>query len=569
MIERGQFSPAFLDQIRERLPLTEIVKDSIRLTRAGAKSWKGCCPFHGEKTPSFHVYDDHFHCFGCGIHGDIITYIQKSQNLSFPDAVRHLAGHAGLEIPVQSQEETAAGEGRKRLKAVLDEASVFYEQRLRSRGSILAQEYLLSRGVNREDVGRFRLGYAPRGDGLLDYLTQKGFKAADIVAAGLAKADDKGKIREFFFDRIMFPIMDKTGAVVSFGGRAIAEEVTPKYINGPESQIFKKSRQLYGLHLARQAAGKGKAIIMVEGYLDVIAMHRVGLQTAVAPLGTAVTPEHLEAAWQVSPYVVGLFDGDKPGRSAALKLCRTGLQKIAASRFLSVGLLDGGDDPDSLIKKGEQGLVTINTAMEGIIPAEQFIIDELAAAADCRSASGRAAFRVAALDVARSVEDPTVGLEVSRYVTARVKEILEPVPGHVAPVPEAMASVMVGLVLKEPDLLGVREDVFRGLLFDGVVGKIRDDICSWWVADRPADKSRLVAILAANRTLAEAKTCVTAMEAHIGTRVKCGLPGELAAAFDDIVAKVACPIWHPMKIPGTGWSCKSSRSGGKNEPSNF
>jgi DNA primase len=347
--------------------LSEVVGRRIRLTRAG-REHKACCPFHKEKTPSFTVNDDKgfFHCFGCGAHGDVIGFAMRHDHLSFMEAVEQLAGQAGLEVPRPSPQERARHEKQKSLYELVEAACRFFEAELEGGGGRAARDYLRRRGLDEETIGRFRLGYAPAsGQALLRHLTGQGFTEDQAVEAGLARRPEDGRQPHAFFrDRIIFPVTDARGRVVAFGARLLegaggsaAGAGGPKYLNSPDTPLFHKGQLLYGLAHARDAVLNGAQFIVVEGYLDVIALHQHGFASAVAPLGTAVTEAQIAQLWRatreepgetVAPVVC--FDGDAAGDRAAWRMVERVLPELMPNRSVRIGFVPAGQDPDSLVR---------------------------------------------------------------------------------------------------------------------------------------------------------------------------------------------------------------------------
>src|SRR6202789_4502275 len=307
----------FLDDLRARTPLSAVIGRRVRLARSG-RQWKGCCPFHGEKTPSFYVYDDHYHCFGCGVHGDAITFVMQSQGASFPEAVEQLATEAGMQVPKSSPEAAEAEKQRLDLASVLDAAAASYQRRLLLPEGKEARDYLTNRGLTEDTIRRYGLGWSGEGRGAIAAdLGREGVTAEQLVDTGLMRRDDEtGRVFDLFFNRVMFPIRDRRGRTISFGGRIMGDG-QPKYVNGPETALFSKRRTLYGLDLAREAVRRDGTLVVVEGYMDVIALGQAGFDAAVAPLGTALTEEQLTELWRLSPAPVLCFDGDGAGARAA------------------------------------------------------------------------------------------------------------------------------------------------------------------------------------------------------------------------------------------------------------
>ncbi|WP_419730068.1 DNA primase [Lichenicola sp.] len=355
------FDPAFLDELRARTPLAAVIGRRTKLVRSG-RQLKACCPFHGEKTPSFYVYDDHFHCFGCGVHGDAISFVMQAEGRSFLEAVEGLASEAGLEVPRQSPVDRGRAERARSLTDVLDAAQRSYARRLHEAEGREGLAYLRGRGLTDTTIADHGLGWSGDGRGsLVAELKGQGFAAEMIAEAGLVRMDEEGRPKgELFFNRVTFPIRDRRGGLVSFGGRILGDG-QPKYLNGPETPLFVKRRTLFGLERASSAlrtirppgsaALASRELVVVEGYMDVIALHQAGFGGAVAPLGTALTPEQLEALWRVSPAPVLCFDGDAAGRRAAIKAAETALPLLDPERTLRFIRLPEGEDPDSLVRR--------------------------------------------------------------------------------------------------------------------------------------------------------------------------------------------------------------------------
>jgi DNA primase len=341
---------SFLEEIRARTPLGALIGRTVKLARSG-RQWKGCCPFHAEKTPSFYVYDDGYHCFGCGAHGDAIGFVMATRGASFIDAVQSLAAEAGLDMPRPEPSADAAERKRLDLQAVLGAAGAYYTKRLAAAEGLAAREYLARRGITSDSIEKFGLGWSGEGRGALAAdLGAQGVTPAQLLEAGLLRETDGGAPRELFFNRLMFPIRDRRGKTISFGGRTLGDG-QPKYLNGPETALFSKRRTLYGLDLAREPIRKGAALVVVEGYMDVIALHQAGFGGAVAPLGTALTEDQLEELWRQSPSPSLCFDGDAAGARAAARAVTAALPLLQPDRTLSIVTLPAGEDPDTLVRR--------------------------------------------------------------------------------------------------------------------------------------------------------------------------------------------------------------------------
>ena len=365
------FPPQFLDEIRARVPLESVIAKRVRLIRRGRES-VGLCPFHKEKTPSFTVNEDKgfFHCFGCGAHGDVIGFVMRDEGLSFPEAVERLAGDAGLALPARDAQTEARDKERLSLYGVVEAAAKWFEAELAGPRGVAARRYLEARGVDEETRAHFRLGFAPDGrNGLRVALSGDGVTEAMLLAAGLViKPDDGRAPYDRFRGRVIFPICDRRGRVVAFGGRALGDG-QPKYLNSPETPLFSKGTLLYGQHLAAPAARKAGRVIAVEGYMDVIALHQAGMTEAVAPLGTALTEQQLEALWRLAAEPVLCFDGDEAGARAAGRAVERALPLLSAKRSLRFAALPSGQDPDTMVR--DRGRRAMGEIVEAAIPLSQ------------------------------------------------------------------------------------------------------------------------------------------------------------------------------------------------------
>jgi DNA primase len=350
------FSPAFLEELRRRLSIFDLVGRKVRLTRRG-KQATGLCPFHNEKSPSFHVYDDdepHYHCFGCGAHGDVITFVMQTEGLDFRDAVERLSGEAGLEVPKDTPQDREREERRASLATVMDTSCSFFQAQLA--GSPGAG-YFQRRGLTAETIQRFRLGFAPDSrTALKAHLAKLNIPEALAIEAGmLIKPEDGGPSYDRFRGRVIFPIADTKGRIVAFGGRVLGDE-KPKYLNSPETPLFSKGRQLYNMNFAQKAARDSGEVIVVEGYMDVIALAQAGFPQVVAPLGTALTEEQIEVLWRLAPEPILCFDGDEAGQKAAAKVAERVLPILKPGlslQFIKLVNEESGakEDPDSFLKK--------------------------------------------------------------------------------------------------------------------------------------------------------------------------------------------------------------------------
>lgn len=369
-------SPRFLQDLRDRLSLSEIIGRRVKLTRAG-REFKGCCPFHREKSPSFYVNDEKqfFHCFGCGAHGDALGFVMRHDNMSFPEAIEALAAQAGMDVPRQSFEDKQQSTKEKSLYALCEDAAKWFEDQLHDVKNHEVLEYVTGRGLSGDTIHSFRLGYAPGEDQLLrKFLKAQGYTDAQMIEAGVIKTSNTAgrEPYSFFRDRVIFPVADARGRVVAFGGRILPEHMRPpqkgdfkppKYINSADTPLFHKGRTLYAGQHARLSA-KDHKLIVVEGYMDVIACHQAGFRGAVAPLGTALTEEQIALLWKMIPHdekePVLCFDGDEAGYRAALRASERVLPLLKPEQSVRIAFLPEGEDPDTYIREnGAAGFASL------------------------------------------------------------------------------------------------------------------------------------------------------------------------------------------------------------------
>jgi DNA primase len=355
-----RFSPEFLDELRARLPVSEVVGRRVKLKKAG-REWKGLSPFNKEKTPSFFVNDQKmaWFDFSSGKNGTIFDFVMLTEGLPFPEAVERLAAQAGMPLPEVTREDDAREQHRKTLHDVLDLAAKFFEATLAGRAGAKARGYLADRGLDPATQLKFRLGYAPpERFALKEHLGAKGIPVEDMVEAGLlVTGDDIPVPYDRFRDRVMFPIGDLRGRVIAFGGRALDREAPAKYLNSPETPLFHKGSTLYNIAPARAAAHKGAAVIAVEGYVDVIAMVGAGFEATVAPLGTALTADQLALLWKMADEPTLCFDGDEAGRRAAYRALDVALPLLRPGKSLRFATLPDGNDPDDLVRSGGRAAI--------------------------------------------------------------------------------------------------------------------------------------------------------------------------------------------------------------------
>jgi DNA primase len=366
------FPPEFLDEIRQRVPLADVVGRRVqfdkRKSNYARRDFWACCPFHSEKTPSFHVDEGkgRYHCFGCGAGGDALTFLRETEGLSFPEAVEVLAGIAGVPVPQPSPQARVQAERRAGLTGAMAAAAAFFRESLQGPAGREARAYLERRGLDADTIRRFGLGWAPGGKELRTRLEKLGLSPEQMIEAGLVRRSDRdGSLYDYFRNRVIFPITDVRERIIAFGGRGISPEVAPKYLNSPDTPLFNKSRVLYNLPAARRAARDAGTVIVAEGYMDVIALVRAGFGHTVAPLGTALTEDHLTMLWSMAGTPVLCFDGDEAGLRAAWRSVDRALPLLTPGRSLRFAVLEGGQDPDDLI--AAEGPSAMQAALDGAL----------------------------------------------------------------------------------------------------------------------------------------------------------------------------------------------------------
>lgn len=384
----GRIPQSFIDDLVSRADIVEVIAAHVPLKKAG-REYKACCPFHEEKTPSFTVSAEKqfYHCFGCGAHGTVIGFLMNYRHLDFVEAVESLAQRLGLEVPREGGEAAPAGAPTAPIYEVLDTASRYFQGQLRTHPEKgRAVEYLKSRGLSGEIAAEFKLGFAPPGwDNLIEALGGTADQRRLLMRAGLV-IERGERCYDRFRDRVMFPILDRRGRTVGFGGRVLSDD-TPKYLNSPEGPVFHKGRELYGAFQAMRSAGNLERIHVVEGYMDVVALAQHDLRNAVATLGTAATPDHVEQLFRLAPDVVYCFDGDEAGRRAAWRALETTLPRVRDGRQAFFMFLPDGEDPDSLVRS--RGRAAFEELSQNAVSLGTFLFERLSAQVDLKTIDGR------------------------------------------------------------------------------------------------------------------------------------------------------------------------------------
>ena len=535
---------AFMDELRARTPLPAVIGRHVRLVRSG-RQWKGCCPFHGEKTPSFYVYEDHFHCFGCGAHGDAIGFVMQSQRSGFMEAVEQLAAEAGLQVPKPSPEAAEAERQRRDLESVLERAEASFQRRLFLPEGQAALDYLHGRGLSDATIRGFGLGWSGEGRGsLASELAKQGIAHEEMLAAGLIRRDDATeRVAELFFNRVMFPIRDRRGRTISFGGRLLGDG-QPKYVNGPETALFSKRRNLYALDMARGAARDGGTLVVVEGYMDVIALAQAGFAGAVAPLGTALTEEQMQELWRLSPAPVLCFDGDAAGARASARAAELALPLLAPDRTLKFATLPAGQDPDSLVRHG--GAAAFRAVLDAARPLSEALYDLLRQGAAGETPEQRAAFRARLEGAAGRIPDRALAGEYRRalldrffgerrrYHTGR-RMPAQPRRFRQAPPSEDAVSkerkrILTAILLHHPALLQDVDHAFASLELDSSLGQVRDALFDWAGHAECLDSANLMDHLTMSGSMASVERVLAPVPLPTGV-ISAAMPADALAGW--------------------------------------
>ena len=454
--------PEFIEDLRQRVPLSDVVGRRVKLIRKGRRH-SGLCPFHAEKTPSFSVVDDDgfYHCFGCGVHGDAISFLREMDGLEFMEAVERLAEMAGLAVPRTVPQDPAASRQRKAALDILEETTLFFEAALRRDDGRDATRYLKQRGLDSAIVKTYRIGYSPR-MGLRAALKDKGFSDEDMLAAGvIRKSDRDGSLYDYFRDRVMFPIENRQGKVIAFGARALGD-AQPKYLNSGEGPTFSKKAVLYGWVQAREGLRRNLPLVVAEGYMDVIAIHHSGAAAAVAPLGTALTPEQIALLWKLHDEPVLCFDGDAAGQRAQTRALERILPLLEPGRSARLAVLPEGKDPDDLIAaSGPEGFRKVIGTARSLIDS---LWEQVQAEFDTRQPEARAQFWQAVRGHVRSIGNNQVRSAYGDEIESRIAAMRNQIRGISSMVAPRRASrpqtglinrhrAVVALLLAHPSLV--------------------------------------------------------------------------------------------------------------------
>ncbi len=489
--------PRFMQELRDRLTLSEVIGRKVKLARAG-REFKACCPFHNEKSPSFYINDEKqfYHCFGCGAHGDAVGFVMQHGNISFLEAVEMLAAQAGMEVPRASPREIEQSKQEKSLYNLLGDAASFFTAQLQKPAGRDAAAYLRERGLEGEIAVNFRLGYAPMdGQALVAHLKEAGYTPAQMMEAGLVRRSERDQsLYSFFRDRVMFPVADRRGRVVAFGGRVLPEHLRPlapgaskppKYINSGETALFHKGRMLFNESRARQAAAAGQPVIVVEGYVDVIGCCAAGWNGAVAPLGTALTEDQIALLWKMIPAreksPVLCFDGDEAGRRAAVRACERLMPLLKPDHTALFSFLPEGEDPDSLIRTGGKG--AFEAVLGAAIPLVEFLWNHHTAGKSFATPESRAGLTQILEEETARIADRTVQQQYRQMFRDKTFQSFRAAPAKgEKPSSGRRAAAAPGLSLplrapaRDQDVMALRILLATLINHPGLFGAVEDDL---------------------------------------------------------------------------------------------
>jgi DNA primase len=462
----GRIPRVFINDLLARTDIIDLIDARVKLKKQG-KNYHACCPFHNEKTPSFTVNGEKqfYHCFGCGAHGNAIDFLMNYDKLEFVESVEELSAMHNLEVPYEAGSGPSQIERHQRqsLYQLMDGLNAFYQQSLNQQSAEPARQYLAQRGLSAEVIQHFAIGYAPPGwDNVLKRFGGNSENRQALTDAGMLVTNDQGRSYDRFRERVMFPIRDKRGRVIGFGGRVLGDAL-PKYLNSPETDIFHKGRQLYGLYEAQQSQPEPARLLVVEGYMDVVALAQYGISYAVASLGTSTTADHIQLLFRVTDTVVCCYDGDRAGRDAAWRALETALPYMTDGRQLRFMFLPDGEDPDTLVRK--EGKEAFEARMEHAQPLSTFLFNSLMPQVDLSSPDGRARLSTLALPLITQVPGETLRIYLRQELgnklgildDSQLEKLMPKLAENSTPRPAPQLKrttmrILIGLLVQNPEL---------------------------------------------------------------------------------------------------------------------
>ncbi|AGN85815.1 MULTISPECIES: DNA primase [Enterobacteriaceae] len=462
----GRIPRVFINDLLARTDIVDLIDARVKLKKQG-KNYHACCPFHNEKTPSFTVNGEKqfYHCFGCGAHGNALDFLMNYDKLEFVESVEELAAMHNLEVPFEAGSGPSLIERHQRqtLYQLMDGLNAFYQQSLTQPAAEPARQYLSRRGLSSEIIERFAIGYAPPGwDNVLKRFGGNSENRKSLIDAGMLVTNDQGRSYDRFRERVMFPIRDKRGRVIGFGGRVLGND-TPKYLNSPETDIFHKGRQLYGLYEAQQDNDEPQRLLVVEGYMDVVALAQYGINYAVASLGTSTTADHIQLLFRVTKNVICCYDGDRAGRDAAWRALETALPYMSDGRQLRFMFLPDGEDPDTLVRK--EGKEAFEARMEQALPLSTFLFNSLLPQADLTTPDGTTQLAALALPLINQVPGETLRIQLRQLLGNKIgifddaqldrlmpKQVESATPRPAPQLKRTTMRILIGLLIQNPEL---------------------------------------------------------------------------------------------------------------------
>ncbi|MDJ0474411.1 DNA primase [Pantoea eucalypti] len=493
----GRIPRVFINDLLARTDIVDLIDARVKLKKQG-KNFHACCPFHNEKTPSFTVNGEKqfYHCFGCGAHGNAIDFLMNFDRLEFVESIEELATSHGLDVPYEAGSGPSQMERHQRqsLYQLMENLNGFYQQGLQQSSAQPARDYLDRRGLSADIINHFAIGYAPAGwDNVLKRFGKQSEDRESLMEAGMLVSNDKGRTYDRFRDRVMFPIRDKRGRVIGFGGRVLGND-TPKYLNSPETPIFHKGRQLYGLYEAVKNHPEPARLLVVEGYMDVVALAQYGIDYAVASLGTSTTAEHIQLLFRSTDTVICCYDGDRAGREAAWRALETALPYMNDGRQLRFMFLPDGEDPDTLVRK--EGKAAFEARIEQAMPLSSFLFDSLLPQVDLSSRDGKARLSTLALPLITQIPGETLRIYMRQELGNKLgilddNQLEKLMPKQAAsgtapvapPLKRTTMRVLIALLIQNPQLAtmvpsldGLSESKMPGLpLFIELVGRCNEN----------------------------------------------------------------------------------------------
>ena len=462
----GRIPRVFINDLLARTDIVDLIDARVKLKKQG-KNYHACCPFHHEKTPSFTVNGEKqfYHCFGCGAHGNAVDFLMNYDRLEFVETIEELATMHGLEVPYEAGTGPTQIERHQRqsLYQLMEQLSAFYQQSLQQSSGAPARSYLQQRGLSDDVIRHFAIGFAPAGwDNALKRFGRDADSRRALNDAGMLVTNDQGRSYDRFRERVMFPIRDKRGRVIGFGGRVLGDAL-PKYLNSPETDIFHKGRQLYGLYEAQQDNADPQRLLVVEGYMDVVALAQYGINYAVASLGTSTTADHIQLLFRATNNVICCYDGDRAGRDAAWRALETALPYMTDGRQLRFMFLPDGEDPDTLVRK--EGKEAFEARMEQALPLSAFLFNSLLPQVDLSTPDGRAQLSTLALPLITQVPGETLRIYLRQELgnklgildDSQLERLMPKLAenGASRPVPQLKRTTMrilIGLLVQNPEL---------------------------------------------------------------------------------------------------------------------